>query len=55
MYYEGENSSDGGDDAGDAGIGILDITGLLELFFLMFPQVYKKHQILGFQTHPTRA
>lgn len=37
VYNEGENSGECRDDAGDAGINILDITDPLHLFLLCFP------------------
>lgn len=38
VHYEGEGGGEGGDDAHDADVNILDITDKLHLFLLTFPQ-----------------
>ena len=37
VYNEGGNTGKGGDNAGDAVIGILDVTGPLQFLLLIFP------------------
>lgn len=37
VYNEGENGGKGWDDGGDAGVDVLDVTDLLQLFLLNFP------------------
>lgn len=39
VCHEGENSGDGGDDAGDAGVGVLDVDGVPQFFLLIVPQL----------------
>lgn len=55
MDSKGENCGYSGDDAGDAGIDILDVIDQPQFFFLIFPQAYKRDHMFGDFVFPLRV